>query len=146
MTKNDSSEPNLAALRVALSEPLDPLCGRGSKTRILDQFEKEILGLIDAGGTYGQVALRLSKQGFIVSEHTIAAWRKRRRRSLEQAKNSKAAEGASGGGAGATVESDSSPSHQDGKTVSPRAMKGETRYLARPAPKKGNPFRRSQDK
>ena len=141
MNKDSSSNSRLDAQRAALQEPVDPLQGRGSKTRNLDFLETDILALLDKGVTYGQVALRLAKGGFHVSEHTIAAWRKKRRRKSAAASIAEGCAETPGAGAGDRIDGTGS-TQDDGREVSAEARADKLDHISRRAGKDGNPFKR----
>lgn len=141
MNENNTLKSRVDVLRSALTEPADPMRGRGSKTRMLDLLEKEILALLDSGVTYAQVALRLSRKGFRVSGNTIAAWRKRKRREQKAAQVSQGIRETSKDGVGEPedpvlpqAQKESENVGGDGKGINKRTL-GRTRSALK------NPYR-----
>ena len=78
--QKNTQVPSVEFLRTALINADEAMPKKGAVTRALNQLEQEIFTKIKAGWTYGQLAGFLRSAGFEVSEHTIAAWAKAKRR------------------------------------------------------------------
>ena len=65
-------------------DALQPEPGRrGGKTRQLDRMADMVLEKLNQGVTYRQMSDNFASVGFEISEHTIAAWKKRLKKKTE---------------------------------------------------------------
>jgi len=117
--------------------------GHGSKTRTLDLLESEILARLDSGATYAQIACRLSKEGFHVSENTIAAWRKKKRREKRAGETTTRNQETLEDRAGVAGESKQPQAHEEAGRGGDEGKGDSKRSLRRTRTAAKNPYRHS---